>query len=111
MQFAYKPGYATSVPTISETQKALISNDNGLEPTRGLRLEISDVRKTRFLNPTEKPWRIKNLANLASCLSQYEGNEHSFWPYANARPLAWRSTVLVAGSHDGETQPVGARIP
>jgi hypothetical protein len=40
--------FAGSVPTTSEMQKALIFNDNGLEPTPGLRLEISKVRKTGF---------------------------------------------------------------
>jgi hypothetical protein len=48
MQFAYKPGFAGRVPTASELQKALIFNDIGLEPTRGLRLGISKVRKTMF---------------------------------------------------------------
>jgi hypothetical protein len=56
MQFAYKPSYATSVPTTSEMHKVLTFNDIGLEPARGLRLETSRVRKTASITRDVAKW-------------------------------------------------------
>jgi len=65
MQLAYKPSYATRVPTISEMPKVLTFNDNGLEPTCALRLENSDIRKKGVLKSNGEGVAVTILAKLA----------------------------------------------
>jgi len=80
-----------------ERHKVLPLNDNGSTPTQGPRLEISDVRKTGFLNPPHE-----ESEERLSVFRVFEIPSLSPRAISKLFPLDSQHLLLFAGSWHGD---------